>query len=480
MEVLPESFDNRKGEPDAQIEQPKPVDSVIHISIVDGGLRAYLKIEPPANGGAAPTLQALLVALANQGVSHNVDVEKLNNLAANPVYNQSILIASGTPPVDGEDGVVRFHIKTEKTALRPKISANDRADYHDLDIVENVTQGQVLCTITLPTDGTPGITVQGKALTQTKGRPVKSLVGRNTELIENGTAIVAKIGGQVEFDGRKINVAETFYVKENVDFSTGDIKVIGNVVVSGMVLPGFKVEASGNVDIRGAVENAYVKAGGNVKIQSGVINSELYCAGDLKCRYIENSKIFAKYDIKTESIINSDVKCGKSIKVTGSIAKIIGGRCFAGQDIEARTIGAVSHIKTNLEIGTDETVIERQQELVTKLAELGETNKKLASIISIMRQMEAGNRLTAENREVLNNADFSYNANNSQIEQATSELDEITRSIREKGAGRVICSGEVHPGVRVEIGGANININQMRQNVMLYNKEGEICIGPAR
>lgn len=480
MEVFTESADIENGALETPIEPQKPVDCVINISVVDGGLRAYLKIEPPVNGGAAPTLNMLLAALANQGVSHNIDMEKLKDLEANPVYGKSILIASGIPPVDGEDGTVMFHIKTEKTGLRPKINANDRADYHDLGIVENVAQGQVLCTITPPTEGTPGINVLGKTLIQTKGRPVKSLLGRNTELNKEGTAVIAKIGGQVDFDGRKINVSETFYVKENVDFSTGDVKVTGNAIISGMVLPGFKVEATGNVEIRGAVENAYIKAGGNVKLQSGIINSELYCSGDLKCRYIENSRIFARQDIKTESVINSDVKCGKSIKVTGSIAKIIGGRCFAGQDIEARTIGSVSHVKTNLEIGTDETVIERQQELVEKLAEFEETNKKLASIITVLCHREAGNRITAENREVLASASFSYNANNEQMEEAKSELDEITQSIREKSVGRIICSGDIYPGVKVEIGGASLTINQARQNVMLFNKEGEICIGSAR
>jgi len=457
-----------------------PVDSKINISITDGGLRAYLSIEPPLNGGAAPTLNALLAAVADHGVTYNVDIEKLKNIEATPVYNKKVIIATGNVPVDGVDGTVEFLIKTEKNGPRPKINANDKADYHDLDIVENVSQGQVLCKITLPTDGTPGMTVQGRELQQKKGRPVKPLAGRNTELSSDGTAILAKVGGQVEFDGRKINVGETFYVKEDVDFSTGDIKVIGNVVVPGMVLPGFRVEATGNVDIKGAAENASIKAGGNVSLQSGIIGSDVYCCGDLKCRYIENSKVFVKFDLKTESIINSDVKCGKSIKVTGSISKIIGGSCTAGDSIEARIIGSVSHIKTNLEIGTDETVIERQQQLIAKVSELEETNKKLASIISMLRQLEAAKRLTPDNKQVLDNANFSYNANSQQLVEAKTELAEIAESLKEKGSGRIICSGTIYPGARIEIRGAILMINEARQNVLMYNKDGEICIGASR
>ena len=466
------------GAEDTPINAPEPTDCVIDVLVVDEGLAAYLKIDPPINGGAEPTKEMLLAALTNCGVTHNIDMEKLENLGANPVYNQNILIASGRAPVDGEDGSVQFHIKTEKSGLRPRISANDKVNYRDLGIVENVAAGQVLCTITPPTEGVAGITVNGRELAQIKGRPVPSMVGRNTELNADGTAIISKINGQVEFDGRRINVTETLYIKENVDFSTGNINATGNVVVSGVVLPGFKVVASGNVDIRGVVENAQIKAGGNIKLQSGIIGSDLYCGGDLKCRYIENSRIFVKGDIKAESIINSDVKCGKSIRVTGSIAKIIGGRCFAGQDIEARTIGSISHVRTCLEIGTDELVIERQQELKAKIAELEETNKKLASIISVLRQHEVRNSLTEEKRKILDSANFSYNTNKTQIEESKSELDEINKAIRERGAGRIICSGEIFPGVRVEICGATLNMTQTRQNVMMFNKDGEICIGP--
>jgi uncharacterized protein (DUF342 family) len=79
-------------------------------------------------------------------------------------------------PVDGVDGTVAFLIKTEKG---PKIkeNADGTVDFHDLDMVENVTQGQVLCTVTLPTEGTPGTTVEGNAILQRKGRPVPNTRG---------------------------------------------------------------------------------------------------------------------------------------------------------------------------------------------------------------------------------------------------------------------------------------------------------------
>ena len=63
-------------------------------------------------------------------------------------------------------------------------------------------------------------------------------MGKNTELNEDGTAIRSKIDGEIAFDGRKISVNETYYVRGDVDNSTGDIKVQSNLDVSGIVPAG--------------------------------------------------------------------------------------------------------------------------------------------------------------------------------------------------------------------------------------------------
>jgi len=479
-DIFVDASDLVNGTTDSSVMASEPVDSVVNVIVSDDELRAFINIEPPLNGGAPPSFETLKAALDAQGVTYNVDMDRLKKVAENPVYGQNILIASGRAPVDGVDGDLRFHVEIEKKELKPKVGADGRVDYYDLGIIENVVRGQVLCTIIPPTEGRPGVTVRGREIPQRPGKAVQPPVGRNTELSADGRTVVSKIDGQVEYDGRRINVTETLYIKENVDFSTGNINANGNVVVQGAVLPGFKVEAAGNVEIKGVVENAYIKAGGNVKLHSGIIGSELYCAGELKCRYIENSRIFAKKDIKADSIINSDVKCGRSIRVGGSIAKIIGGSCFAGQEIEARTIGSISPVRTILQIGTDEMVIERQQQLIAKIAELEETNRKLSSIISTLCQLDAANRLDEEKKQILSNANYSFNYNNAVIEEARRELDDINKAIKEKGSGRVICTGELHPGVRVEISGATLSINELRHNVMLYVKDGEITIGSAR
>ncbi|HWQ51433.1 MAG TPA: FapA family protein [Terriglobales bacterium] len=480
MNVLDQTAEMGQDAPDAvTLSTPPPVDAIIRVTTDKHELEAYLYIEPPNYGGAAPTCEAMQAALSEYGISHNVDLEKLKALETAPVYRSDIPVAQGVAPVDGVDGTASFKIRTEKTALKPKEREDGSVDYYDLGIAESVTQGQVLCVITRPTEGTPGISVKGKALAQRKGRPVPSYLGTNTELGADGLAILSKINGEVSFTGNSINVQETFYVKGNVDTSTGNIKVIGNLVVSGMVMPGLKIESGGNIDVRGTVEAATIKAAGSITLHSGVIGSNLSCDGDLRCQFVENCTLFVKGDIKAEYMINSDTKCGKSIKVVGMRAKIIGGSYVAGQDIEAQTIGSPAGVVTKLELGSDSSVIERQQELLARAAQLETSIKNLSPLITILRQLEAENRLPPEKRELLDNVGYSYDTSTSLLEEAKRELVEITQLIKIRGYGRIQCSGTIHQGTRVAIGEASLFIKEDLQRAMLYYKDGAVCAGTA-
>ncbi|MGE4354276.1 MAG: DUF342 domain-containing protein [Oscillospiraceae bacterium] len=459
-------------------KNPEPaVDAMVKVSISPDGLKASIYIQPPENGGSVPTYEAMRAELSNHNVSYNIDEQKLKDLDAAPEYNHVIVIARGIAPVDGLDGTASFRIKTEKKELKPREKENGSVDYRDLDNVENVTQGQVLCVITPPTEGSPGVSVQGKPLRQRKGRPVKSYLGSNTVMSEDGTAILSRINGQVDFTGNKINVAETYYVKGNVDISTGNISVQGNLVVTGTVMPGFTAEAVKDIDIKGTVENATIKSGGNINMQSGITGSEIHCDGDLKCRFLENCTALVKGNLMAGAIVKSDVICGKTIKVSGAIAKIVGGSYTAGQNIEAHIIGSEANFETRLELGFDYTLIKRQQELLTKTADLQNQIKNLEPLITLLRQYETNGRLTPEKRQALEKASYSYDVNKSLLNEANEGLDDIQKSVTSENLGRIICSEVLYAGTKVTTGQAVLNVKDTLRGSSLYYQEGKICIG---
>lgn len=457
----------------------QPVDVIIEVSISNNRLEASVKIDPPKNGGIGPNIQSLMTTIANNNITYGVNDKILLDLCKNPIYSKDILIAHGTKPINGEDGNYEILFQIVKDS-KPKEREDGTVDFHNLEIVENVKKGQTLCTITPPTDGTDGVSVCSEKLSCIKGKNVPSLLGKNTKLNNDGTAILATIDGQVDYTLGKINVNETLYIRGNVDNSTGNIKVTSNVIVTGSVLPGFIVEATGNIQINGNISSATLKAGGNIILQSGVIGGKLNCEGDLTSRFIENCSIFAKGNIKADYIMNSNIKCGKDLHTINPISKIMGGNYVVGGNIIARIIGSTADIKTNLEIGTDSSTIKRQQDIIKELPMLEAKIHSLESLISLLRQFENAKRLTPEKKQILDDAVFSYEEITELFNNGKQELDQITESIRAKGYGRVICTGIIHPGTTLKIGTAQIVVNEILVGKSLYYSNEGICIGTAK
>ena len=458
---------------------PQPVDAIIEVSISNDKLEATVKIEPPKHGGIGPNIQTLRTAFANKNVTYGINNKILLDICNKPTYNKDIIFARGTEPINGIDGTYEILFQVLKDS-KPKERDDGTVDFHNLEIVENVKQGQVLCRITHPTEGKDGISVTREKISSIKGKPVPSLLGKNTRLNKDGNAIVATIDGQVECNNGKINVNETLYIKDNVDNSTGNIKVVGNVIINGAVLPGFIVEAAGNIQVNGGVSSATLIAGGNIILASGVIGGKLNCGGDLTSRFIENSSVFVKGNIKTDYIMNSNIKCGKSLQTVSSISRIVGGVYVVGQNVVARIIGSSAGINTSLELGTDSAIIERQQELIKELPSLEAKIHSLKNLISLLRQFESSKRLTPDKKQMLENALFSYEEITELFKNGKEELEQITESIRVKGYGRIICTDTIHPGTTVKIGSVQMRIREPLLGKSLYYSEEGICIGIAK
>ncbi len=457
-------------------KEPPPIDAVITVSISDNRMEAYLRIKPPMNGGLSPTLKDLEDALANKKITFGVKKAKLKVLAAYPVYNTDNLIATGIMPVNGINGTHVFKFSAEKD-LRPKERADGTVDYRDLGIVENVKKGQILCVITHPIDGSEGITVTGRVLLPIKGKAVPSLVGKNTELSEDGTAIYSKIDGQVEYDGRKISVSESLFIKGNVDNSTGNIKFVGNVIIAGTVLDNFVVEAGGNIEIAGTVGSAVLKADGSIFLRSGIIGSEVSCKGDLTSKFIEHCNVFASGNITSEFIMTSNIKCGISVELVGSKGKLVGGSCIAGQNIIARTIGSINDLETDLKIVIDPSISVRQQELVKQLPGLEKQIHSLKTLISLLKEFKAANRLEPDKKIILDNALLSYDVCTDLLANTKQELDEINESLKSRSNGKIICTGTIFPGTKMTIGSAKMNVTNPLEFTSFYYSDGYICQG---
>lgn len=457
---------------------PQPIDSIIEVIISHNKLEASVNVKPPEHGGKSPNIQTIREVLDSKNISYGVNVKRLLEICKNPNYNTDILVAKGVAPINGIDGTFSILFDTAKNS-KPIEKEDGTVDFYNLENVENVKEGQLLCTITHPIEGKDGISVSRDIIPYIKGKAVASILGKNTKLSADGTKVFASMDGQVDYSQGRINVFETLYIKENVDNSTGNINVAGNVIISGRVLSGFMVQATGNIQIHGGLGSVRLIAGGDIILRGGIIGGNISCEGDLTSKFIENCKVFVKGDIKTDYIMNSNVQCGKNLYAINSISKIVGGRYLVGENIEANIIGSKANVKTYIELGTDPLIINRQLEL-TKDIPLLETKKhSLESLISLLKQFQENNRLTIEKKQMLDNAIFSYSEINELIDSGKLELEKITDSIKSKGYGRVLCRGIMHSGTTIRIGSAQTSIKEAIFAKSLYYSEDGICMGKA-
>ena len=123
-----------------------------------------------------------------------------------------------------------------------------------------------------PTEGEPGYTVLNQEIPAKSGKAVPLPKGRNTEINAEGDALVALMAGHVEFTGHNFQVKPVLDIAGNVDFSTGNIKFLGDVNIKGDVLTGFTVRAMGSIWVGGVIEaGSTVEAGGDLTVVKGIL-----------------------------------------------------------------------------------------------------------------------------------------------------------------------------------------------------------------
>jgi len=122
--------------------QPDPPRPTIAISVSDDKLAAWLTIEQYPPEPYQVTEEAIFEALAKAKVEYGVNLEAIEQIIANHDYPRELLIAQGQPARPGKDGRLEFLFA--RAASGSPVDLGYRVDFYDLNLVENVSAGQVL------------------------------------------------------------------------------------------------------------------------------------------------------------------------------------------------------------------------------------------------------------------------------------------------------------------------------------------------
>lgn len=431
-------------------------------------LYAWGIVFPPAGGGAELTREMLGRSLAENGILYGLDTHLLDRLPmGREKYFTLFLAAVGKPAFDGTNGNIVDNFPREPVRVL-EVDESDRVDYTALNLIHNVKQGEEICRLIKPTEGEPGRTVLDTEIPAKAGTSVPLPKGRNTEISEDGTLLLASIAGDVEFTGRSFQVKPVLEIPGNVDFSTGNINFLGDINIRGDVLSGFTVRAMGNIQVGGVVEaGSSVEAGGDLIVVKGILgdgSTIIRSQRSIFSKYIENSTIYVRENLQTDCIINSQIYSDGEVLVRSGRGTIIGGRVWAAKRIDALIVGARSECRTSVILGG----------LPCTNFEYDLVQQELKFLEIEMEKLEC-QLDTSEKPGLLEKTRMRLSVAELKLRQLESELADIRIETEGSNTGRLEC-GIAYPGTEISFGDETIRLRHEHRKCTASLVKGEIVV----
>lgn len=281
-------------------------------------------------------------------------------------HKQPTVIAQGRVAVNGTDTqfIPLFCIEGEAA---PLIDADDKTLYFETKQYVTVEAGVPLMRRIPPSDPVDGINLLGKPIKAKPGKSLKFKRCSGAEVSsEDENLLVATLKGHPVIEAQGARVDQTLELK-HVDLKSGNVHFDGSVLVKGDVLPQVTVIATGDIFIKGTVENANLIAGKNIVIGGGVISeaspdthkppkitTHLSANHDIHAKFLNLADIYAGASIFVQSyVMHSHLTAETSLVIgdKGGKGALIGGKTFAGHSITANTLGSSAYISTEVECG---------------------------------------------------------------------------------------------------------------------------------
>ena len=169
--------------------------------------------------------------------------------------------------------------------------------------------------------------------------------------------------------------------------------------------------------------------------------------------FFENTNVEAGQDIKANYCLNSDMKAGDKIEISGYHGSIAGGRYEAGNSIIAHDIGNDMGLATYIKVG-------KKEEYNEDKALLGKRKLQIQKELQLLNN--AYNDLQRKIKSELRNADSTYlkledaiYTKNMELDAVQKEMQTLDEESKKISTSNVCVSGTLYSGVQVNIDGTN-------------------------
>lgn len=451
----------------------------VDISLSLDNMLVRCKFYPPSEDGRNLTRKDIQDALMQKNVIYGVDEELINKLLQSREYCTEYLIGKGTPPTMGKDAQIVYYFSTTKS-LRPKHNEDGTVNYHELNIISKVEEGQRLAMLIPAVPGTAGKDVLGGALKPKEVKDLKLSYANNIRISEDGREIYSEVTGHASLVQGKVFVSGVYEVPADVDNSIGDINYPGNVYVKGNVKSGFIIHANGDIIVEGVVEGAQLYSGGQIIVKRGIHGMGkglLSAKSNVVIKFIEGATVKCGGYVETESIIQSSVSANTEVIVSGGKGLIRGGHVRVSNKVSAKVIGSAMGVATHIEVGTDPKKLERYDKLQQEAKEVGRKIEQIRPILmNYSEKMKKGIALTTEQMYYMKTQIVALKALQQQYAPINEEVNRLRMEFMESGRARVEVQDMIYQGVTIKISELALTTKRERSHCRFYKDGGEIIV----
>lgn len=457
-----------------------------HVELITTQERAKLSIfSSISSSGLTLTLKDIEFILRQRKVKAIVDWSLIAKIISTQDYDNPFVIAQYTPSIPGKSARIIEEIEVDPNA-RPLLNADGSVDFRNLDNIQQVNQGDVICRRIPPTRGVPGIDIFGHQIPASSGDDKILPRGKNTEISDDSLELRATTAGYLYREGVDISVGSLYVVPGHVNFKTGNVRYSGDVVVRGNVLAGFEVEADGDVTIEGEVEGArIISRNGYVHVKKGIFGkgkAVIQGAKGVRVHMAQGAEIISQGDVSFDlNLLDSKVKAN-SLLSSGNNTLINNCDVLVYEKVVTRKLGTPSGGTISIEFlnrQEEESIgkFEELNALYTKLKAVSEQlEKRLRTMKAILKK---ATEVTQRSKEELKTVLIQYEGNKKKLALIKKKRNSLTQlSLDKSHLPACIEIDEFLPKLSVEMYGEERDFIEGLQDVKIHWDMDHIQISP--
>lgn len=406
--------------------------------------------------------------LRENGIIHGIQDIILKEMKTSKPYT----IAKGTPPQKGADAKIKY---LERPERKPIIDEEGKADYFDMNFILEINKDDWLGEKLEAQEGVPGTNIKGDSIPAVKGKDLNLKYDSKSvyEIEELGKSVLrAQMNGVLDIQDGRIMVHKHLPINGDVGVETGNLKFDGSISITGTVISGFSVIASGDISIEssdGVFHAKHIQSvHGDIYIRGGIFGkgeSLVEAGGSIFVKHSNESILSANKDIHIGYYALGSTIRANNVFVNELKGKIIGGRTEAINVITTAYSGNHLERKTDLIVhGINRQAL--QNEVKIKAVELREIQEEIYSFEKKVTQLQLLlGKMSPQQIGVYEESKRLLEEKQKLSSQLDREIQQILVTLRTPDECEIRVTKEAHAGTHIQVGSKTKSLNHVSSGV---------------